>query len=265
MGAPDLGEPASSVTHDQLDRASRGIDDRPERTTRPRRRGPGSRERGARAEARGVQRAVRALGAQPVVRPRARPGDGHNAASQALEPRGAGGDGVDLRAPVPRRVQRGPTARALPARRAELRRRSSLLATQVSDEHRHLQAVLRIYEEVFGVQRRDRRRARGRRPQHGPRRRARCTSASIHYVGHLSVELGRGRLPRGRRRLPPAGRGRDRPDGAEPRRRPVRAAVVPRPRRGAAPRRPRRGTPHRDRRDLRAASAWSGTPSARAA
>ena len=27
-----------------------------------------------------------------------------------------------------------------------------LLATQVSDEHRHLQAVLRIYEEVFGVQ-----------------------------------------------------------------------------------------------------------------
>jgi ribonucleotide reductase beta subunit family protein with ferritin-like domain len=26
-----------------------------------------------------------------------------------------------------------------------------LLATQVSDEHRHLQAVLRIYEEVFGV------------------------------------------------------------------------------------------------------------------
>ena len=27
-----------------------------------------------------------------------------------------------------------------------------LLATQVADEHRHLQAVLRIYEEVFGVQ-----------------------------------------------------------------------------------------------------------------
>ena len=26
-----------------------------------------------------------------------------------------------------------------------------LLATQVADEHRHLQAVLRIYEEVFGV------------------------------------------------------------------------------------------------------------------
>jgi ribonucleotide reductase beta subunit family protein with ferritin-like domain len=27
-----------------------------------------------------------------------------------------------------------------------------LLATQVADEHRHLQAVLRIYEEVFGVE-----------------------------------------------------------------------------------------------------------------
>jgi ribonucleotide reductase beta subunit family protein with ferritin-like domain len=27
-----------------------------------------------------------------------------------------------------------------------------LLATQVADEHRHLQAVLRIYEEVFGIQ-----------------------------------------------------------------------------------------------------------------
>ena len=27
-----------------------------------------------------------------------------------------------------------------------------LLATQVADEHRHLQTVLRIYEEVFGVQ-----------------------------------------------------------------------------------------------------------------
>src|SRR5215211_1075653 len=27
-----------------------------------------------------------------------------------------------------------------------------LLATQVADEHRHIEAVLRIYEEVFGVQ-----------------------------------------------------------------------------------------------------------------
>jgi len=27
----------------------------------------------------------------------------------------------------------------------------SLIATQVADEHRHLQSVLRIYEEVFGV------------------------------------------------------------------------------------------------------------------
>ena len=26
-----------------------------------------------------------------------------------------------------------------------------LIATQVADEHRHLQSVLRVYEEVFGV------------------------------------------------------------------------------------------------------------------
>ena len=133
-----------------------------------------------------------------------------------------------------------------------------LLATQVSDEHRHLQAVLRIYEEVFGVQRRHRRRARGRRPEHGPRRRAPVRAARPLRRAPLG-ELGRGRVPRGRRRLPPAGRGRDRPDGAEPRGQPVREALVPRPRRGPAPRRPRRGTPHRHRRDVRAAAHGAGS------
>ena len=133
-----------------------------------------------------------------------------------------------------------------------------LLATQVADEHRHLQAVLRIYDEVFGV------RGGIDAVREVADRNMDLVAEALyerleHHVGQALGDLGRGRVPGSGRRLPPAGRGRDRAHGAEPRRDPVRAALVPRPRRGSAPRRARRGAAHRDRRLLRPPAHGSGT------
>ena len=106
--------------------------------------------------------------------------------------------------------------------------------------------------------RRDRRRARGRRPQHGSRRRGALRAPRAPRRAPLG-DLGRGRVPRGRRRLPPARRGRDRAHGPEPRRHPVRAALVPGARRGSAPGRARRGAAHRHRRLVRPPAHGAGS------
>ena len=132
-----------------------------------------------------------------------------------------------------------------------------LLATQVADEHRHLQAVLRIYEEVFGV------RGGIEAVRAVADRNMDLVAEALyerleHHVGQALGDLGRGRVPRSGRRLPPARGGRDRPHRAEPRRDPVRAALVPGAGRGPAPRRPRRGTSHRDRRLVRAPAHGAG-------
>ena len=137
-----------------------------------------------------------------------------------------------------------------------------LLATQVADEHRHLQAVLRIYDEVFGV--------------HGgidavrevADRNMDLVAEALyarleHHVGRLLCDLGRGRVPRGGRRLPPARRGRDRAHRAEPRRHAVRAArrSPGSPRASAWSRATRRGTSASASRT--SAGAWTRRPSGR--
>ena len=61
-----------------------------------------------------------------------------------------------------------------------------LLATQVSDEHRHLQAVLRIYEEVFGVQG-GIDAVREVADRNMDLVAERLYERLVHYVGHLSV------------------------------------------------------------------------------
>ena len=95
------------------------------------------------------------------------------------------------------------------------------LATQLADEFRHLQCVLRVYDEVFGIR--------------GLQRVQAVADAHLDPVATTLYERARalrpaardldrpGRLPAGCRRVPPGRRGRRRPNGAEPRRRPVRA------------------------------------------
>ncbi len=112
-----------------------------------------------------------------------------------------------------------------------------LLATQVADEHRHLQAVLRIYEEVFGV-------------KGGIEAVRELADRNIDPVAEtLYSKLGervrllyeaprRGHFPRLGRRLPPARRRGGGADGAEPGCGSVRAALVPWAGRGPAARRP---------------------------
>src|SRR5215203_1452949 len=94
-----------------------------------------------------------------------------------------------------------------------------LLATQVADEHRHIESVLRVYSDVFAVE-----------------------------GGIAAVKARRGQLPEGRDRL---SLDRGRVDWAcepELRRGAVRAGrLVPRPACGAAARRAGRSAPHRHR------------------
>ena len=114
-----------------------------------------------------------------------------------------------------------------------------VLSTQLSDEHRHLQAVLRIYDEVFGV--RGFAEAQALSASNSDPVSARLYSEFATYVERLDPRGGsslRLLVPRRDRRLPPARRGRDRAYGAEPRRRPVRALrQLPRPAPGPAQRR----------------------------
>ena len=227
-------------------------------STRTRGCGGGGRGRGTGAARIPVQRAVRALGAQPVVGARARPGDRPAQLRGARRER-AGGDGVDLRAPLPRRVQRRAAARAVPARRAELRRAA---AARDAGRGRAPPPAGRAAHLRGGV----RRRAAASTPCARSPTATWISSPSAlyerleHYVGQSLGELGRGRVPRGRRRLPPARRGRDRAHGAEPRRQPVRAArrSPGSPRASASSRATRRGTSASASRT--SAGAWSEAP-----
>ena len=62
----------------------------------------------------------------------------------------ASGLHVDIRAPVPGGVQRGDGSRPVRDRAPDYELQACL-ATQLADEFRHLQCVLRVYDEVFGI------------------------------------------------------------------------------------------------------------------
>ncbi len=79
-----------------------------------------------------------------------------------------------------------------------------LLATQVADEHRHLQAVLRIYEEVFGVEGGIEAVRELADRNMDPVAEALYARLEHHVGPSLEERPGRGRLPGRGRRLPPA-------------------------------------------------------------
>ena len=176
---------------------------------------------------------------------------------RGARPERAGGHGLDLRASLPRRVQRRAAARAVPARGAELRRpaaagdagrRTSTATCRPSCASTRRSSACAVASTPCA-----------RSPTatwiSSPRR---CTRGSSTTSGKLSATSERGRVPRRGGRLPPARRGRDRPHRAEPRRQPVRAALVPGARRGPAPGRARRGAAHRHRRLVRAPAHGAG-------
>ncbi len=132
-----------------------------------------------------------------------------------------------------------------------------LLATQVADEHRHLQAVLRIYDEVFGV------RGGIDAVREVADRNMDLVAEALyerleHHVGKLSATSGEdeflaavvvyhllaeGVIARTAQNLAAT---------------PVRAALVPRAGRGPAAGGARRGPPHRNRRLVRPTTHGSG-------
>ena len=152
-----------------------------------------------------------------------------------------------------------PAARAVPARRADLRRAA---AARHAGRRRAPPPPGRAPHLRRGVRRarRHRRRPRGRRSQHGPRGRGASTSGSSIRRAALGDDSDEDSSWRGRR-LPPARRGRDRAHGAEPGGHQYERLSFP-GLRGPAPGRARRGAPHRDRRVLRPPS--DGEPIRRA-
>ncbi len=145
------------------------------------------------------------------------------ASKRSTPPRGRAW--VDLRPPFPRRVQRRPAARAVPALGADLRRPA---AARHAGRRRAPAPPGRAPHLRRGVRRarRHRCRPRGRRPQHGSRGRGPLRAARA-LRGAAQRDVRRGRVPGCGRRLPPARRGRDRAHGPEPGGHAVRALSFP--------------------------------------